>query len=209
MGQFELHRYRDHDGIIRPVIDSRWFILFTTEVPTEPSPIAQWLPAMLLSVGIVIMLVLWTMSIRNRSSRRSATYETPREQIDRIKAGHKSRENEHGLSAEFVTSATELTSRLENKAERLEQLIEQAEVRIIQLNKLVNRLAIEQTEDSGTAKASDQVTRQSSPIPTESPDPLLQKVCSLADKGHSPVEIAMQLDEQVGKVELILALRNQ
>lgn len=38
-------------------------------------------------------------------------------------------------------------------------------------------------------------------------DPLSASVYELADRGRSPVEIAQQLDEQVGKVELILALR--
>ncbi|GEM_PF-1251026 len=38
-------------------------------------------------------------------------------------------------------------------------------------------------------------------------DPLTANVYELADRGRSPVEIARYLDEQVGKVELILALR--
>ena len=38
-------------------------------------------------------------------------------------------------------------------------------------------------------------------------DPLTTTVYELADAGHGPVEIAQQLEEQVGKVELILALR--
>ena len=39
-------------------------------------------------------------------------------------------------------------------------------------------------------------------------DPLTQGVYELADTGRSPLEIAQQMDEQVGKVELILALRD-
>ncbi len=38
-------------------------------------------------------------------------------------------------------------------------------------------------------------------------DPLTANVYELADRGRSPLEIARYLDEQVGKVELILALR--
>ena len=38
-------------------------------------------------------------------------------------------------------------------------------------------------------------------------DPLTANVYELADRGRTPVEIARNLDEQVGKVELILALR--
>lgn len=38
-------------------------------------------------------------------------------------------------------------------------------------------------------------------------DPLTASIYELADRGRSPLEIARHLDEQVGKVELILALR--
>ena len=39
-------------------------------------------------------------------------------------------------------------------------------------------------------------------------DPLTRQIYEMADQGTTPVEIAQQLDEQVGKVELILALRS-
>jgi len=38
-------------------------------------------------------------------------------------------------------------------------------------------------------------------------DPFTQQVYDLADAGKNPVEIASQLNEQTGKVELVLALR--
>ena len=38
-------------------------------------------------------------------------------------------------------------------------------------------------------------------------DDLTRNVYRLADAGHDPVAIAQQLNEHVGKVELILALR--
>jgi hypothetical protein len=38
-------------------------------------------------------------------------------------------------------------------------------------------------------------------------DPVTRRVYGLADQGLTPVEIAGRLEEQVGKVELILALR--
>ncbi len=42
---------------------------------------------------------------------------------------------------------------------------------------------------------------------SETIDPLAASVYELADRGCTPLEIARNLDEQVGKVELILALR--
>jgi hypothetical protein len=44
-------------------------------------------------------------------------------------------------------------------------------------------------------------------IPETVADPLTRQIYELADGGSTPVEIARKLDEQVGKVELILALR--
>lgn len=38
-------------------------------------------------------------------------------------------------------------------------------------------------------------------------DPLTRGVYNLADQGYAPVQIAQELEEHIGKVELILALR--
>ncbi len=40
-------------------------------------------------------------------------------------------------------------------------------------------------------------------------DPSLPSVYELADTGYQPIQIAQELDEQVGKVELILSLRDR
>jgi hypothetical protein len=44
-------------------------------------------------------------------------------------------------------------------------------------------------------------------MPETTLDPLTRRVYELSDAGHNPVDIARALDEQIGKVELILALR--
>ena len=45
--------------------------------------------------------------------------------------------------------------------------------------------------------------------PPVSLDPLTQSVYELADTGYQPIQIAQELQEQVGKVELILSLRDR
>ncbi len=195
---------------------------------------AQWLPAMLMSLGVIIMLILWTMSMRGRSARRNQDYTSPREQIDRIKAGHRTREIENALSAEFVTSATEIAARLENKAERLEQLIHQADARIAALRQLHTNhqssvtspaeeqdthaddrpegsgssLSREDSSDPPQHESSSQAPQEPLRKPGATTDPLACAVHELADAGKTPVQIAQELGEQVGKVELILALRS-
>jgi hypothetical protein len=49
--------------------------------------------------------------------------------------------------------------------------------------------------------------RAPDPLASPARDPLTQRVYDLADQGVSQLEIAQRLDEQIGKVELILALR--
>ncbi len=86
---------------------------------------------------------------------------------------------------------------LDNKAERLEQLVAEADERIALLRALRD---VEQQQ---------QQQQRVPQVPEEPVDPLSLSVYELADEGRSPVEIAQQLDEQVGKVDLILALRRR
>ena len=93
---------------------------------------------------------------------------------------------------------------LENKAERVEALIDRAERRIAELE--------------GTLAESPQVTtRRVEPASMtmspdamryEAADPIAVDVYRLADEGRSSIEIAKELDEHTGKIELILALRD-
>ena len=50
-------------------------------------------------------------------------------------------------------------------------------------------------------------TEENEPTAATSNDPLAASVYELADAGVDPIAIARQLNEHVGKVELILALR--
>jgi hypothetical protein len=184
----------------------------------QPITTSQWLPAMLVSLGIVIMLVLWTMSMRGRIAKRNAEQLTPREQIDRIKAGHQSRNYDDTHAVEFVTRASEIAARLDNKAERLEQLLAETDDRIMQLRHLLREASETQSPQRDDAPSQpdappppkDNIDATPPPPPPEhTSDPLTRSVWSLADAGRTPVEIAQELNEQVGKVELILALRSQ
>jgi len=58
-----------------------------------------------------------------------------------------------------------------------------------------------------TASPTDAQRPAKSAEPVKTPDPTTASVYQLADAGLSPVEIAQRMDEQIGKVELILALR--
>lgn len=194
-------------------------LLINLIVAAKPEGAPNWLPPALLALGIVIMFVMVTRSLRSRSARKRAEYLTPREHIDQIKARHRSRRVDDAAASEFVTTATELATRLENKAERLEQLILQADQRLVQLRHAIDQLDSQAAGDARVVyegEGDDDVQIGDAFDGSESPsaelqqdDPLASAVVELAGAGHSPIEIAQQLNEQVGKVELILALRRR
>ncbi len=82
-----------------------------------------------------------------------------------------------------------LADRMDRQAARLEQLIAAADDRLARLEK-----ALAQPVPRG-------------PNRQDMTDPLSRQVYDLSDRGLPSVEIARQLNQQTGKVELILALR--
>lgn len=105
----------------------------------------------------------------------------------------------------MMADAEELTRRLaailDNKAARIEVLIEHADQRLAAL-----------AEAEAKTAAQPSPAQCDPPTPPEPPaplslDPLHRRVYDLADKGISPVEIARQIDRPTGQIELILALR--
>lgn len=131
-----------------------------------------------------------------------------------------------------------LMTALDTRCKALEVLLRQADERICQLENAMDdrtgasigptHSAVPQlgrragTETSGPASPARALRREEpstdppsvevAPFGTtyfsEALDPLTANVYELADRGRTPVEIARNLDEQVGKVELILALRS-
>lgn len=82
-----------------------------------------------------------------------------------------------------------LTDRMDRQAARLEQLIAAADDRLARLEKAL-------AQPAPRAANRQDLT-----------DPLSRQVYDLSDRGLPSVDIARQLNQQTGKVELILALR--
>jgi hypothetical protein len=171
------------------------------------NPNAVWAPVLMVA-GVVGIGVLLVVSIRGKIARRNSERPSPREMIDRFKAARDRPGDAQGHSAQLVETARRLSAQLDNKAERLELLIRQADERIARFSEAVP--AGRHTTGEPPPGQEPTATPQSPPPGAGEPprsDPLTRAVYELADAGRSPVEIAQQLDEQVGKVELILALR--
>jgi hypothetical protein len=170
------------------------------------------LPPLLMVVGVVLLGFILVNSVRGRIARRQAETPSPRERIERMKAAAGGQEDIHAAGAELLKTAQRLAGQLDAKAERLEQLLAPAEQRIASLEALLRQVeALSAQPSSGAALIEPEVEgpagtdeQPASAVPV---DPLTAMIYELADAGRGPVQIAQQLDEQVGKVELILALR--
>ena len=166
---------------------------------------------MLAVIAIVGIGVLLMISIRGKIARRNANRPSPRELIEQLKEGAQHRIDAQSASAELLDGARQMAAKLDNKAARLEVLIRQADERIAQMSQLPP--AVENNQP-GSPLTSDVrpafPPMQAAPRdPAVSLDPLTQSVYELADSGCQSIQIAQELDEQVGKVELILSLRDR
>jgi len=204
------------------------------------------LPSILLVGGILLMVVLMMRHLRKKTKadrRRSNTQGSPNSRIAQIHEHAKSSmEPAHRIMIEAEELARRYGAVLDNKAARLELLIEEADKKLAALNRtLVNSSIAAQPTERPTQPPSpptrtidptlldrarleqDLAERQSRVAgridPTEPPTPMQpapiaqepkstqSRVIELADEGLSNIEIAHQLAQPIGQIELILNLR--
>lgn len=96
------------------------------------------------------------------------------------------------LARDLEELADRLAERLDAKAERLETLLRQADGKL---------------ESMTAAPTYSPVATRAKLNVENATDPATQRIYDLADRGTAAREIAQQLDEPIGKVQLILALR--
>ncbi|HZW09104.1 MAG TPA: hypothetical protein VFF69_04300 [Phycisphaerales bacterium] len=153
----------------------------------------------LIAIGGVMLMVFIFRMLR----RRPATQPQP----ERRRPGTpvKPSAEAHDRLEHLMGDAEELTRRLaailDNKAARLEALIEQADERARRLEALTSRPAPAPPPPLRSEPRLDE------PDPADAVDPFHRRVYELADQGLSPVDIARRIDRPTGQVELILALR--
>lgn len=169
---------------------------------------------LLLVGGVVLILMAVMFSLKKR--RGAKPLQTPAERIDEIKQQRGLRGDLEQLMVEIEQLARRMGSQLDAKTIELERLIDQADARIATLRELEQETA----RHSGPPASSSAPSASSAPpasatgrgptaveIEQRPADPLSRSVYDLADQGHDPMAIARKLDEHIGKVELILALR--
>jgi len=105
-----------------------------------------------------------------------------------------------------VQEVTRLSAaQIENRAAMLDRLVADADHKIAQLESLLAQ--VNQKQESLLRESRTNAhTARDQPVGQPANDPLSQRVLHMASQGHSPLHIASALGEQVGKVNLILAL---
>lgn len=186
--------------------------MITISAATSPETASEspLFAGMLIVAGIVLIALLLSVSMRNRIARRQADRPSAREQIASVKAAasrqgvRRRAEEDSEIAGPSFDAARQLAAMLDNKAARLEQLLEEADETIRRLESTVNDAR--PGERATTIAPPDRPERAERPG-LSSLDPFTRSVYDMADEGRSPIEIARHLDEQIGKIELILALR--
>ena len=157
------------------------------------------LPAVVMVVVMAGFAIFMTFSIRGKIARRNAARPSARELVEQLRNHPRLvAAGAQGHAAILEDTARRLSALLDNKSRRLEKLIDDADQRIAALG-----LRTDATATRPTAAVTPPPRSNGGPPK----DALTQDVYELADAGRNSVEIAQRLDEQVGKIELILALR--
>jgi len=151
-------------------------------------------------VGILFIIMAMFSLGRSRKGK-AASRDTGRHHLERAREKQGVRDELEALMVDINRMARDLGGQLDAKIIRIEKANQEAEERIAQLEALRDSLA----NPSALHPQADQlVTPQA---PAADADPLTREIYALADQGVGPADIAEQLNEHVGKIELILALR--
>jgi hypothetical protein len=153
-------------------------------------------------LGVTALGILFVISARARAARRATEQPSLQEAIAQIRAAGRVANDATVQEAELLDTAQRLTAQMDARICAVEQLLEEADIRIAELKRLTAGAAAPSRSPSPLAAA------PSTPrMPAAAAHPLAGEIYALADQGHDATEIARRLDEQTGKVQLILALR--
>lgn len=177
--------------------------LAVTFFPQTGNPFVDVLP---LIGGALVILGTFMLFRARRKRLQSGGGEalSAREQIERHKQLRGVRGDLEELMVEIEQLAKRMSAQLDAKAVQLDRLIREAEVKVAQLDAAHARAAAAPQLTASAAAPPPPAAYAAPPV-----DPLTRRVVELHEQGKSSVDIARELEEHVGKVELILALRRQ
>ena len=166
--------------------------------------VESMLPQLMMAAGAALAIIVVLRSLRQRAARQGGGDEEslrPSQRADRARQSQQMQGDLRQMMVELEDLTRRFSAQLDAKSMRLERLLEEADQKIDELRRLQQPVATSRTGEPATPPASE-------PAPAPEPiDPLAAQIYRLADAGKRPLDIARQLDEHVGKVELILNLR--
>lgn len=153
-----------------------------------------------LLAGIALVALSLLMRLRKRRQRQGLE-PTAQEKVERMRQLRGMRGDLEDLMVEIEALARRFSAQLDAKSLQLEKLIEEADRRI-------ERLAGAAGPQERPRGLGDPQTPPPSPEAIAPDDALARAIHDLADQGVAAADIASRLGEHIGKVELILALRD-
>jgi hypothetical protein len=177
------------------------------------------------SLLLLFGLLLVVISLALRGYKRAQHKNVP---LSRLELGERNKQvlgmqgDLEELMVEIERLTKHLAAQLDDKTQRMEHLMKEVDQRMIDLERLGmrgKRTDAVTPADPGRSAQEGTTPKPPSPNagrfslapqanePTPS-DPTTQSIYRLADQGLAPEQIARKLNEHIGKVELILALRD-
>jgi hypothetical protein len=171
------------------------FILAVTHLAADV-PMHQ---QVLLVFGVGLIGFWFVMKMNRRKAQSGEAVLTPEEQIERLRQSKGMQGDLETLMVEIEDLAKRVGKQLDAKSAEVERLLAEADRRIAELKRLQG--------EEGAGRPPLRLSSASTPGAALPEDPLARSVYALADAGHAPPDIARRLNEPIGKVELVLALR--
>lgn len=211
-------------------------MMFASTIPPSAET-ALWLPPLLLVLGVALLAGVVLLAIGYRHANRLREIERSiSEQAKQAQQTCEQIDDLRDRVGELIGAAQRSTATMNEKVARLDAALVAAEERLRVLDEIMAQVAMHAqqamaassgsgddeakphspgssraastSQQSQQAQSHDDMSASTTAKSRSDLDPLTRAVYDLADTGCTPVEIAKELQEQVGKVELILALRS-
>lgn len=191
-------------------------MIVITDIIAESSKATPTQYFLLLAAVVIATCVI--LNMRRRRPLDGSPKQYRREIDSAVGQSASVRRDMERLLVELEELSRKINAQVDTKFAKLEHSIADADRRISALRILIdecNRVsantdatATADSREAGSSKGADD-TQPDPPVqsPADPPDPLRQRIYALADEGRSAAEIACQLNEPVGEIELILNLR--
>lgn len=157
----------------------------------------------MMAAGVLLLVAIFMLNIVRRARKAPEPTISPRERLERSKQIDGTKNDLRTMMVELEELSREFSAKLDAKSVQLRKEVREADERIAELQRLIEQAGGKPIPVGRPAPAN-----PVEPVVVKSQaDPLTSSVYELADAGHDAGEIAGKLGEHIGKVELILALR--